>query len=450
MCTLSRSIAMSSLPDLPPPDESPAWLSDSTLEMCALSKVKRKVRTAKRKVRTAKRVKKTKEVKTQTECCPLEAGLPVLPLPDRVLSTGSSAKLEKGKQVKKVKKGKLSTGSSAKLEKGKIAHSGPRVDFPWRREAKPDLSEVARVFGADLGSLEAMPMGIEEAKLVFQEQGVPVGQLMTADVPCVREFLTNEIGTTPVIFWEIFAGSCNLTKAVVKECQNRSATGDQQAAVLPPVEIDHNKLSSTPWKGLHTWDVLLPSQRRLVWAYLALLQPSWVHLGPPCTFWSPLARRQNLRSEADNEHLRLKALALLVFSLQVCNFQRQHQRYWSLEQPPHCVGWNLDIVKEFTERELATGNAALKFDSCAWGHKDPGNGKPFLKRQCFASNAQLIRLHRRCSCSPRAHQVVEGTVESGSRKGEHRSTISGEYPVEFCNAFAGVIGEHCWPLATRW
>ena len=434
---------MSSLPELPLPDD---WLSDSTLEM---------------EVRTAKRVKKTKKVKTQNKKNIVEnvTKLPVLPLPDGVLSTGSSAKLEKGEQVKQVKnlKGKLvkklKKGKEVKevkegLQEGKIAGLWrPRVDRPWRREAKPDLSEVARVFGADLGSLQAMPMGIEEAKLVFQEQGVPVGQLMTADVPRLRECLTNEIGTTPVIFWEIFAGSCNLTKAVVKECSNRSATGDQQAAVLPPVEIDQNKLSSTPWKGLYTWDVLLSSQRRLVWAYLALLQPIWVHLGPPCTFWSPLARRCNSRLGAVNEQLRLKALAFLVFSLQVCNFQRQHQRYWSLEQPPHCVSWNLDIVKEFTERELATGNAALKFDSCAWGHKDPGNGKPFLKRQCFWSNAQLIGLHRRCSCSPRVHQVVEGTVESGSRKGEHRSTISGEYPVEFCNAFAGVIGEHCWPLA---
>ena len=219
--------------------------------------------------------------------------------------------MKKTKPLMELKKGK----EVMKVKKGNIAHSGRRADFPWRREAKPDLSEVARVFGADLGSLEAMPMGIEEAKLVFQEQGVPVGQLMTTDVSRVRERLTNEIGTTPVIFWEIFAGSCNLTKAVVKECKIRSATGDQQAAVLPPVEIDQNKLSSTPWKGLHTWDVLLPSQRRLVWAYLALLQPRWVHLGPPCTFWSPLARRCNLRLEADNEHLRLKALAFLVFSL---------------------------------------------------------------------------------------------------------------------------------------
>ena len=391
VCTLSQSIAMSSLPDLPPPDESPGRLSELPV-------------------------------------LPLPenvAELPALPLPDEVLATGSSA-------------------NGSRKKKRKIAHSGPPVDSPWRREAKPDLSDVARVFGADLGSSEAMPMGREEAALVFQEQGVPVRQLMTADVPRVRECLTNEIATTPVIFWEIFAGSCNLTKAVVKECQNRSAAGDEQAAVLPPVEIDEKKLSATSWEGLHTWDVLLPSQRRLVWAYLALVKPIWVHLGPPCTFWSPLARRCNMRLDADNERLRLKALAFLVFSLQVCNFQRQHQRYWSLEQPPHCVSWNLDIVKEFTERELATGNAALKFDSCAWGHKDPGNGKPFLKRQCFASNAQLIGLHRRCSCSPRVHQVVEGTVESGSRKGERRSAISGEYPVEFCNAFAGVVGEHCW------
>ena len=77
---------MSSLPDSPPLDESLGWLSDSTLE------------------RKAKRVKKTKEIKTQNKKEIVEnvAGLPVLPLPeDGVLSTGSSAKLEKGKQVKR-------------------------------------------------------------------------------------------------------------------------------------------------------------------------------------------------------------------------------------------------------------------------------------------------------------------------------------------------------------
>ena len=106
-----------------------------------------------------------------------------------------------------------------------------------------------------------------------------------------------------------------------------------------------------------------------------------------------------------------------MFSLQVCIVQRQHQRLWSLEQPPHCASWNLDIMKEFTERELATGNNALEFDSCVWGHKDPGNGKPYLKRQRFVSNAQLTGLHRRCTCSPHTHQRVDGDSAEWEPKG---------------------------------
>ena len=93
--------------------------------------------------------------------------------------------------MKELKKGK----DMKKVKKGKIAHSGPHVDSPdspWRREAKPDLSDVARVFGADLGSLEAVPMGREEAALVFQEQGVPVSYTASKPVdngrchPCSR------------------------------------------------------------------------------------------------------------------------------------------------------------------------------------------------------------------------------------------------------------------------
>ena len=87
-------------------------------------------------MRTAKRVKKTKEVKTHHKKKIVEnvAGLPVLPLPDGVLSTGSSAKLEKGKQVKKVKKGKmvkeLKKGKEVKnVKKGRLADSGPVPTF---------------------------------------------------------------------------------------------------------------------------------------------------------------------------------------------------------------------------------------------------------------------------------------------------------------------------------
>ena len=285
----------------------------------------------------SRRLKRVKRVKIVRRVKKIATGLPALPLPDEMLSTGGTAKVKRSKRVKRVKKiatglpalpqpdEMLSTGGTAKVKRSKKMRGETNVGiaFPWRLEAKSDLSEVARFYGADLASLEVRPMGIEEAKAVFQEQGVPIRQLMTADggyVREVREGPTDDIGVTPAVFWEIFAGSCNLTKAVVKKCQSWPATGGEQAAVLPPIEIDKNRLASTPWKGLHTWDIQSPSQRRLAWAYLALLQPRWVHLAPPCTFWSPLARRCNRRTEADNERRRVQALAFLVFRYKFATF----------------------------------------------------------------------------------------------------------------------------------
>ena len=107
-----------------------------------------------------------------------------------------------------------------------------------------------------------------------------------------------------------------------------------------------------------------------------------------------------------------------------------------LRAPPGCASWQLDIVKELAAQELAAGNA--RFDSCAWGHKDPGNNKAFLKRQCFVANVSLAALDRRCSCQCK-HQKVEGLVCSGERKGVKRSYIAGEYPSQFCHALANVV-----------
>ena len=194
----------------------------------------------------------------------------------------------------------------------------------------------------------------------------------------------------------------------MKKCQSWPATGGEQAAVLPPIEIDKNRLASTPWKGLHTWDIQSPSQRRLAWAYLALLQPRWVHLAPPCTFWSPLARRCNRRTEADNERRRVQALVFLVFSLQVCNLQRQRHRFWSLEHPPHCVSWNLDIVKDFTERELATGGNALEFDSCAWGARGPRQRQALPQAAAFLQQCTVDWVRSKMYLPPARAPVCGG------------------------------------------
>ena len=92
---------------------------------------------------------------------------------------------------------------------------------------------------------------------------------------------------------------------------------------------------------------------------------------------------------------------------------------------------------------MVAGNNMMKvkkyiFDSCRWGLQDPGNGRLYRKRQCFASNADLSPLCLRCVCSVR-HQVVEGAVDSGPHKGTRRTFVAGEYPWAFCVAWAGLI-----------
>ena len=100
---------MSLLPALPPPDQ-----------YCG---------------EAGEEAKKAKTVKTQGKNNIMNnaLGLPVLPAPDGMLSTGSSAKVERVKQVKEAMKvlpapdGMLSTGSSAKVERVKQVKKAKNV-----------------------------------------------------------------------------------------------------------------------------------------------------------------------------------------------------------------------------------------------------------------------------------------------------------------------------------
>ena len=192
------------------------------------------------------------------------------------------------------------------------------------------------------------------------------------------------------------------------------------------------------------------NERQVSQRCLRRAPPPWVHCAPPCTFWSSLSRRTNHRSRIEDEDIRLQALVHIVFSLQLCRHQLRQKRWRSFEHPPTASSWNLDLLQELvasgtsqTGPTVVAGNNMLKmekyiFDSCRWGHQDPGNGKLYRKRQCFASNADLSPLCLRCVCCVR-HQVVEGQVDSGPRKGTRRSLVACEYPWAFCVAWADLI-----------
>ena len=58
--------------------------------------------------------------------------------------------------------------------------------------------------------------------------------------------------------------------------------------------------------------------------------------------------------------------------------------------------------------------------------------------QGFLSNADLGQMTAKsCTCIMHAH--TKGTIKSGPRRGERRTTIAGEYPMQMCQVLASVV-----------
>ena len=70
-------------------------------------------------------------------------------------------------------------------------------------------------------------------------------------------------------------------------------------------------------------------------------------------------------------------------------------------------------------------------DLCMYGARDPGNMLAHKKPMSLASDVDLTVLIRTCNRT-HVHQVVEGSVRSGARKGTRRSNMSGEYQIQLC------------------
>ena len=243
-------------------------------------------------------------------------------------------------------------------------------------------------------------------------------------------------------FWEIFAGVGNATAAALRTVSDVNALGtvsDVAGGLRVGPLVD--KLPNRRWPQCMTWDLLKPKFRQLVWAVVATAKPFWIHLGPPCTFWSALSRTNCKRGYYEQERYRIEALAFLVFSIQICRHQVQQKRHCSLEQPPTSSSWKLDIMNQCVSQ---LGLCRVITDSCPWGHQDPGSHRPYRKPQCFVSSVEMSRLARQCQCRT-AHQRIECCVRGGIRHGERRSKVSGEYPERFCVAWMELVHSLCRP-----
>ena len=295
-----------------------------------------------------------------------------------------------------------------------------KTKFCLRHNARDDLEKLAAVYGSDLASTDTKALPADWLVETYARQLLEEAGLDTKRIDAL----------------EVYAGVANWTA----ECLS---LGLQMG---PPID---NKMPTPAFGGNAKsqkassvkWDLLDPKSRRLLWALIVVCKPSWVHSGFPCTFWSWLAHATRKRSDTDDEFTRIREMVHLVLTLQLAHWQCSHKCHISLENPPNCVSWKLDIMKDAL---AAIGAKKFFFDSCPWGHRDPGNGKPYKKAQCIASTADLSSLVRHCSCGQEkdVHQRVEGLVSillPGQTRKMRRSTYSGAYPLALCKAWAAVV-----------
>ena len=281
------------------------------------------------------------------------------------------------------------------------------LSIPWtclpylRTSAIADLPRVAEIFGEDLLNVPEAWLDVSNAHQLIAACGVSLSIV-------VQWFL-----------FEIFAGCAHLTQASV-------AVGLPTGPSIDVLPGDGNR---------YVANLLTPEGRQIVWAMLVVFCPMWVHLGFPCTFWSQLAHMTRRRDIDRNEQARLESLAFIAFSRQIVQWQVSRWQHVSIENPPRCRSWALDLTQDMVNMGQLR---YVEFDGCAWGMVDPGNGLAYKKAMRIASTVDLSCLHRRCD-KRHAHQKVEGCVGCGARKGTARSKISGEYPMSLCHAWVACM-----------
>lgn len=284
----------------------------------------------------------------------------------------------------------------------------------WRVNASDDLAMVADLFGGDLREVTMPSSGGSVPSTWFDYDA------------CVAVLHEHGINAARIDALEVYAGCGNWTEA----CRILGLK------VGHPIDNKDNK---------NLWNLLSAKWRRVLWAIVVVRRPRWIHSGFPCTFWVRLAHLTRKKSLEQNEAERLRELVHIVLTLQLASWQHRQGFMMSLENPPDAQSWKMDIMVR-TLRD--TQMKKVVFHSCAWGHHDPGSGKPYLKRQCIAAFASvdLSPLARRCSCPggrmAGVHQRIEGvTVVPGKGK-VRRSVKSGEYPLMLCHAWGNIVKQH--------
>ena len=339
--------------------------------------------------------------------------LPELPAIDTPVVGGEQARPAVGRRQKK------HAQKAAKAMLRLASKSIPRRSLPYMRvQALDDIRAIADFFGSDLGSLSPPADWLEvgEARRLLKSLQDKQWWRKLGSQAKLEPF-TLDGQPLAVFLMEIFSGCGNLTFSAAL----------QGMQVAPSIDC-------RPGQG-HADSFLLnlhkASDRRIVWALIVWLNPRWIHIGFPCTFWTAIAHWTRIRDLDANEQTRLESLAFIVFARQVVHYQSSRWRHASLENPSGSQAWNLDVVQDTISFSKMSW---VKTELCAWGAKDPCSGKHYQKCMKFSSTFNMGPLACKCPKN-HEHEPVQGTISAGPCKGKRRSTISGQYPLPLCKAW---------------
>lgn len=222
-------------------------------------------------------------------------------------------------------------------------------------------------------------------------------------------------------FWEMHGGCCAFTTAVIARGLRAGPAVDNKPAGLtgpPCLQVD----------------ILNRSCQTLLWQLWVEARPQWAHVAWPCTYWTSLGRTTALRTDLEWEALAVENRNHVKFSTHMLQCQAARHCKGTFEQPARSVALRKNRVMALQSQGFLT----YTFPMCAWGLHNPGTGKAWKKSSSWGSNADLSFLERECCCE-NGHDVISGFIEVGSRKGQSKASVSGEYPMELCSALADTI-----------
>ena len=297
-------------------------------------------------------------------------------------------------------------------------------------QALDDIRAIADIFGSDLGSLSppAEWLDVGEARRLLNSLQDKQWWHKLGRQAVLKPF-TLDGQPLAVFLMEIFSGCGNLTYSAAL----------QGMQVAPSIDC-------RPGQG-HSDSFLLnlhePSDRRLLWALIVWLNPEWVHIGFPCTFWVAIAHWTRIRDLDANEQLRLEALAFIVFARQCVHYQSSRWRHASLENPARSQAWNLDVVRDMIS---SSSLGCVQTDLCMWGLKDPLSGKYYQKCLQFVSTFNMAPLACKCRPGNHEHEEISGAIPVG-HQGHKKICYLWAVPLTALQSLGRVHEEPDWSVA---